>query len=98
MIRFQYPTCGQKIKVPDDSAGKSGKCKCGEHVKIPKIRSLTKYPCPFCGKNIDAAITALEQEEAADASAAEERNRQLQAVAPDDVKPSADVNSVRGKP
>src|SRR5947207_14990867 len=37
MIRFDCPSCGHSIKAPDDAAGKTGKCKCGERVRIPAV-------------------------------------------------------------
>ena len=35
MIRFPCPSCGEPIKAPDEAAGKAGKCKCGEVVRVP---------------------------------------------------------------
>jgi len=35
MIRFPCPSCGHAIKTPDEMAGKTGRCKCGERVRIP---------------------------------------------------------------
>jgi predicted RNA-binding Zn-ribbon protein involved in translation (DUF1610 family) len=35
MIRFPCPSCGTTIKAPDELARKTGKCKCGEIVRIP---------------------------------------------------------------
>lgn len=35
MIRFSCPCCGHAIKAPDEAAGKTGKCKCGEPVRVP---------------------------------------------------------------
>lgn len=35
MIRFHCPSCGDSIKAPDDAAGKTGRCKCGELVRVP---------------------------------------------------------------
>ncbi|QDU80710.1 hypothetical protein Pla110_24420 [Polystyrenella longa] len=37
MIKFSCPECGHGMKVPDEAAGKRGKCKkCGETVQVPK--------------------------------------------------------------
>ncbi len=36
MIRFLCPRCGRTIKTDDDAVGKTGKCKCGETVRVPK--------------------------------------------------------------
>lgn len=35
MIRFPCPSCGDAITAPDEMAGKTGQCKCGECVCIP---------------------------------------------------------------
>src|SRR4051812_32941859 len=35
MIRFPCPSCGHTLKVADEAAGKTGKCRCGELVRIP---------------------------------------------------------------
>lgn len=35
MIRFRCHSCGRAIKTPDEAAGKTGKCKCGERVYVP---------------------------------------------------------------
>jgi hypothetical protein len=39
MIRFHCPTCGQTIKALEGTAGKTGKCKCGELVRVPTRES-----------------------------------------------------------
>ena len=35
MIRFPCPNCGTTIEVSDNTAGKTGKCQCGERIRIP---------------------------------------------------------------
>src|SRR5437016_5568666 len=35
MIRFSCPTCGKRLAVSDERAGRSGKCTCGELVRVP---------------------------------------------------------------
>ncbi|MCA9042271.1 MAG: hypothetical protein KDA65_18105, partial [Planctomycetaceae bacterium] len=36
MIQFSCPQCGHTMKVPDEAAGKRGKCKnCGEAMRVP---------------------------------------------------------------
>jgi hypothetical protein len=35
MIRFTCPTCGKNLSAPDESAGKIGKCSCGERGRVP---------------------------------------------------------------
>lgn len=35
MIRFACPTCGNSLSAPDESAGKIGKCSCGQRVRVP---------------------------------------------------------------
>lgn len=35
MICFPCPSCGESLKVADEAAGKIGKCKCGERVRVP---------------------------------------------------------------
>ena len=35
MIRFSCPSCGHRIKAPDEAVGRTGKCKCGESVRVP---------------------------------------------------------------
>lgn len=40
MIRFPCPICGEIIKAPSDAIGKTGKCKCGERVRIPDADSM----------------------------------------------------------
>jgi DNA-directed RNA polymerase subunit RPC12/RpoP len=60
MINFNCKNCGQKLKVPDQNAGKKAKCpKCGHPLLIPstpeqppKKPSLIKFRCPSCGQKI----------------------------------------------
>lgn len=41
VIRFNCTFCGQKIRVPQSSAGKKGKClKCGNIIVIPKVEDI----------------------------------------------------------
>lgn len=37
MIEFKCPTCGKSLKVPDEHAGKKGKCACGAVVAVPSV-------------------------------------------------------------
>jgi len=61
MIRFSCPTCNKKIKAAFEAAGKIGRCKCGERVRIPTPQGLPmpalegiSYPCPSCQHIIQA--------------------------------------------
>ncbi len=36
MIRFACPKCGRTLSAPDECAGLTGKCKCGQPVTIPR--------------------------------------------------------------
>lgn len=38
-IKFACPKCNKVLSVPDNMAGKSGKCKCGHQIKIPAAKS-----------------------------------------------------------
>lgn len=35
MIRVTCPTCGKTMSAPDTKAGKTGKCPCGERIRMP---------------------------------------------------------------
>src|SRR6266446_3736706 len=37
MIAFACPTCGEKIEVPEATAGQVTRCRCGEKVKVPQM-------------------------------------------------------------
>jgi DNA-directed RNA polymerase subunit RPC12/RpoP len=60
MINFNCKNCGQKLKVPDQNAGKKAKCpKCNNPLLIPsppeqspQKPSLIKFRCPSCGQKI----------------------------------------------
>lgn len=60
MINFNCKNCGQKLKVPDQNAGKNAKCpKCNHPVLIPsppeqspQKPSVIKFHCPSCGQKI----------------------------------------------
>jgi DNA-directed RNA polymerase subunit RPC12/RpoP len=60
MINFICKNCGQKLKVPDQNAGKKAKCpKCNNPLLIPSApeqspqkSSLIKFRCPSCGQKI----------------------------------------------
>ncbi len=43
-IRFHCPKCGKHFKVRDELAGKSGRCPCGSHIRIPV--SNQQLPAP----------------------------------------------------
>ncbi|MHC4743129.1 MAG: TFIIB-type zinc ribbon-containing protein [Planctomycetota bacterium] len=41
MIKFKCPNCGQKLKVPDERAGRKGKCpKCGKSIVVPQAPQI----------------------------------------------------------
>ncbi|WP_417392047.1 hypothetical protein [Gimesia sp.] len=45
MIKFQCPHCGNPMKVPDDAAGRKGKCNnCDKPVIVPKLNPITVTP------------------------------------------------------
>jgi hypothetical protein len=47
MIRWTCPTCGAKLGVPDDRAGKIGKCpKCNERLRVPVSPPAQGTPVP----------------------------------------------------
>jgi len=53
MIRFCCEQCGHKIRVPDQSAGKRGKCpKCGSNVIVPDRSTTIVLKCGNCGLKI----------------------------------------------
>lgn len=60
MINFNCKNCGQKLKVPDQNAGKKAKCpKCNHPLLIPsppgqqpQKASIIKFRCPSCGQKI----------------------------------------------
>lgn len=54
MISFSCPACGHVIKAPDDAVGKTGKCKCGERVRVPSPRSSITAEKPSCPRPIPA--------------------------------------------
>lgn len=54
MIRFSCPVCGHAIKAPDDAAGKTGKCKCGEQVRVPSPQSSVTVKKPSSPRPIPA--------------------------------------------
>ena len=50
MIRFNCPTCRKELSVPDSAAGKTGKCLCGERVRVPDVARVgTMAPAPVVG-------------------------------------------------
>src|SRR5690349_1286623 len=49
MIAFNCPKCGSKLSVPDNTAGKKGKCsQCRELVTVPSVASApsVRTSCP----------------------------------------------------
>lgn len=54
MIRFSCPSCGHAIKVPDEVAGKTGRCKCGERVRIPSPPHSTAFKAPSPSRLVPA--------------------------------------------
>src|ERR1700687_2943105 len=40
MIRFNCPICGKELVTPDEAAGKTGKCACGESLRVPIPTSI----------------------------------------------------------
>ncbi len=46
-IKFRCPSCDKELKVPDDAAGKMGKCsKCGSSVQAPAAEDPAEAPPP----------------------------------------------------
>lgn len=65
MIKFSCPKCGKRFKVPDEHAGKKGKCpECKDSILIPGIKSkeqdtspskqIIKFRCQTCGGQVEA--------------------------------------------
>jgi DNA-directed RNA polymerase subunit RPC12/RpoP len=53
MIRFCCEQCGHKLSVPDQIAGKRGKCpKCGNVVFVPNKTATIELHCSNCGRKI----------------------------------------------
>lgn len=60
MIRFNCKNCGHRLKIPDQHAGKKGKCpECKQLIVIPaageestQAASIIKFRCPNCGQKI----------------------------------------------
>ncbi len=42
MIRMTCPSCGRTIQAPDEAAGRTGKCECGERVRINAKSPITQ--------------------------------------------------------
>ena|GEM_PF-1549139 len=50
MIKLQCKSCGQKLHVPDEHAGKRAKCpKCGSVCVIPEKSTKIRFQCESCG-------------------------------------------------
>lgn len=53
MIRFCCEQCGHKLSVPDQIAGKQGKCpKCGNVVFVPNKTATIELRCSNCSRKI----------------------------------------------
>ncbi|MHC4637671.1 MAG: DUF5684 domain-containing protein [Planctomycetota bacterium] len=59
MINFACPNCQKPINVPEEYAGKKGRCKsCGTAVRVPTLHkesaesSKIKFHCPACNKKM----------------------------------------------
>jgi len=61
MIKFSCSNCNKKISIPDNYAGKRGKCpQCGQVVSIPTpqegtvqdSQAIIKFRCPSCNQKI----------------------------------------------
>ena len=58
MIRFCCEQCGHRLRVPDQSAGKRGKCpKCGNNVIVPNKSTTIVLNCASCGLKIGVPRT-----------------------------------------
>lgn len=64
MIKFRCSKCNKKIRTPDNTAGKRGKCpQCGQVMRVPRTREETvrdnraviKFRCPNCNQRIGVA-------------------------------------------
>src|SRR5436309_106039 len=53
MIRVTCPACGKTLSAPDEKAGQTGKCACGERIRIPS--QLTTKPIPSMPAAISTA-------------------------------------------
>jgi len=60
VIRFHCKKCGQKISVPENSAGKKGKCpKCKKMVVVPTLEQIPaesisriRFKCSMCDEKV----------------------------------------------
>ena len=57
MIQVTCPTCGKTMSAPDDKAGQTGKCPCGERIRILG-HITTKKPAPPVRVSKSAVETA----------------------------------------
>ncbi len=63
MISFNCEHCGHKVSVPDEHAGKRGKCpRCTGTVAIPERSILVNFVCENCGQKISAIHTRVGKE------------------------------------
>ncbi len=68
MIRFTCPVCGHAIKTPNDAAGKTGKCKCGERVRVPSPPSSVLASPPAIPQRPPSIIEKIARDESASAN------------------------------
>lgn len=61
MIRFPCPCSGRIVKATEESAGKTGKCKCGELLRIPSPILLDKASRPEAQPSLELATPQILQ-------------------------------------
>ncbi len=83
MIEFTCPACGKKHKAKDKAAGKSGKCSCGNRIKVPIPRKKDEEP----SLNLDIGDDLSLKDEEEDLLALKDDDL---AVQDDDDKPEPD--------